>query len=134
MSHGGSSGSSSLTIPKQSRYYSESDWAVFRNEVGSIAFWVRRLPLNAPYSTIQTRLRAIFLSVRYFCCSYILVGAVLGDIAPELCTGLPHACVRIRTRPRVYSCTRLFCKYFSVINLKSSVKSHAEPRSARRFL
>ena len=30
---------------------------------------------------IQTRLRSILLSVRYFCCSYISVGVVLGDTA-----------------------------------------------------
>ena len=65
---------------------------------------------HALQNGIQTRFRMILLSVRYFCCSYISVGVVLGDTtvsswatlqccpgrhcgvvvgdtAPELCTG-----------------------------------------------
>ena len=56
-------------------------------------------------------------------------------ILKESLIDLPGARVRIRARTCAHSrVCALVCKYFSVINLNSSVKSHAEPRSARRFL
>ena len=95
--------------------------------------------LNAPQSTIQTRHRTFLLSVRYFCCSYISVGVVLGDIAvsswatllcrrgrhcgvvagdiaPELCTGQkgakhsPYRSLGFGAKPRLIAALELCTK------------------------